>query len=195
MRRIGRASRMMGAGQPATASRAWWATERPLAQRRQGVRPNCAGGTDHGTAGAAFVLGGSVGTSKIIADWPGLGDKQLFEGRDLASTTDNRAVLKGVVAGGFDLTKGQLDKVFPPSRRETRQNETLADAQLCDAPVAHRRAPSRPPAAMSRARCYCRWADPNSDHRSRRRRRAERRGCRRSRIRSRERYFPCHMPT
>lgn len=77
------------------------------------VRPNGARGTDHGTAGAAFVLGDGIGTRKIITDWPGLGDKQLFEGRDLRPTIDSRAVLKGVLAGRFDLTKGQLNKVFP----------------------------------------------------------------------------------
>lgn len=77
------------------------------------VRPNGARGTDHGTAGAAFVLGDGIGKRKIITDWPGLGDKHLYEGRDLRPTTDSRAVLKGVLAGGFDLTKQQLNTVFP----------------------------------------------------------------------------------
>ena len=77
------------------------------------VQPNGGVGTDHGTGSAAFVLGSRVGKSKVIADWPGIGEKQLYEGRDLMPTVDSRAVLKGVVVGTFDLTKGQLGQVFP----------------------------------------------------------------------------------
>lgn len=79
------------------------------------ARPNGTGGTDHGTAGAGFVLGSRVEQSRIVADWPGLGDRQLFDQRDLAPTLDTRAVLKGVLAGTFDLTPAQADRVFPGS--------------------------------------------------------------------------------
>lgn len=79
------------------------------------ARPNGTGGTDHGTAGAGFVLGSGVSRSRVVADWPGLADRQLFEARDLAPTLDTRAVLKGVLAGTFDLTAGQADRVFPDS--------------------------------------------------------------------------------
>ncbi|MDB5820244.1 MAG: hypothetical protein JWQ11_3884, partial [Rhizobacter sp.] len=54
-------------------------------------------GTDHGSGGAAFVLGGPVKGGRVVADWPGLAPKQRFEGRDLRTTTDLRAVLKGVL--------------------------------------------------------------------------------------------------
>jgi uncharacterized protein (DUF1501 family) len=79
------------------------------------ARPNGTGGTDHGTAGAAFVIGPSVGTSRVVADWPGLGERDLFESRDLRPTLDTRAVLKGVAAGAFDLTAAQADRIFPGS--------------------------------------------------------------------------------
>lgn len=79
------------------------------------ARPNGSRGTDHGTAGAGFVIGPRVARSRVVADWPGLGDRDLFEGRDLRPTLDTRAVLKGVVAGTFDLTAAQAERVFPGS--------------------------------------------------------------------------------
>jgi uncharacterized protein (DUF1501 family) len=79
------------------------------------ARPNGTRGTDHGTAGAGFVLGPQVARSRVFADWPGLGDGALFEGRDVKPTLDTRAVLKGAIAGTFDLTPAQADKVFPSS--------------------------------------------------------------------------------
>ena len=77
------------------------------------ARPNGTRGTDHGTAGAGFVLGPRLARARIVADWPGLAERALYEGRDLKPTLDTRAVLKAVVAGSFDLTAAQLDRVFP----------------------------------------------------------------------------------
>jgi uncharacterized protein (DUF1501 family) len=79
------------------------------------ARPNGTRGTDHGTAGAGFVLGPRLAKSAIVADWPGLSSSALFEGRDLKPTIDTRAVLKAAIAGAFDLTPAQLDRVFPNS--------------------------------------------------------------------------------
>jgi uncharacterized protein (DUF1501 family) len=79
------------------------------------ARPNGTRGTDHGTAGAGFVLGPRLAKSAIVADWPGLSSNALFEGRDLKPTLDTRAVLKAAIAGTFDLTAPQLDRVFPNS--------------------------------------------------------------------------------
>jgi uncharacterized protein (DUF1501 family) len=79
------------------------------------ARPNGTRGTDHGTAGAGFVLGPRLAKSAIVADWPGLSSTALFEGRDLKPTVDTRAVLKAAIAGAFDLTPAQLDRVFPNS--------------------------------------------------------------------------------
>ena len=56
-------------------------------------------GTDHGHANVMFVMGGDVRGGKVYGDWPGLQDEQLYEGRDLALTTDFRDVLGELVAG------------------------------------------------------------------------------------------------
>ncbi len=73
-------------------------------------------GTDHGTGGAAFVLGGAVRGARVVADWPGLAKKDRFEGRDLRTTTDLRAVLKGVLGDHLQVPRARLDaEVFPDS--------------------------------------------------------------------------------
>lgn len=79
------------------------------------ARPNGTQGTDHGTAGAGFVIGPSVSRSAVISDWPGLAERSLYQNRDLRPTLDTRSVLKGVIAGTFDLTAAQADRVFPGS--------------------------------------------------------------------------------
>ncbi len=81
------------------------------------ARPNGTGGTDHGTAGAGFVLSPGLARSTVLTDWPGLGERTLYEGRDLEATLDTRALLKGVVSGVFDLTTTQANRVFPGSDR------------------------------------------------------------------------------
>ena len=75
------------------------------------ARENGTGGTDHGHAGAMFVIGGSVKGGKVHGAWPGLAREQLFEGRDLALTTDFRAVFGEVVAKHLGAAK--LDTIFP----------------------------------------------------------------------------------
>ena len=73
-------------------------------------------GTDHGTGGAAFVLGGAVQGGRVVADWPGLAKRNRFEGRDLKITTDLRAVLKSVLADHLRVPGSALDTaVFPGS--------------------------------------------------------------------------------
>lgn len=75
------------------------------------VRQNGNGGTDHGHAGALFVIGGDVKGRKVYGRWPGLEPEQLYEGRDLALTTDFRAVFSEVAAKHLGATK--LDALFP----------------------------------------------------------------------------------
>ena len=73
-------------------------------------------GTDHGTGAAAFVLGGAVLGGRVVADWPGLARRDRFEGRDLKTTTDLRAVLRSVLADHLRIASGALDTtVFPGS--------------------------------------------------------------------------------
>ena len=79
------------------------------------ARPNGTRGTDHGTAGAGFLIGPGVARATVFSDWPGLSDAALFEARDLRPTLDTRAVLKAAIAGTFDLTAAQANRVFPGS--------------------------------------------------------------------------------
>ena len=75
------------------------------------VRQNGNGGTDHGHAGAMFVIGGGVKGGKVHGTWPGLEREQLYEGRDLALTTDFRAVVADVLTR--HLGASNLSPVFP----------------------------------------------------------------------------------
>ena len=71
-------------------------------------------GTDHGTGGAAFVLGGAVKGGRVLTDWPGLAPTQRFEGRDLRITTDLRAVLRPLLAQHLGVSRNALNgSVFP----------------------------------------------------------------------------------
>jgi uncharacterized protein (DUF1501 family) len=73
-------------------------------------------GTDHGTATAAFLLGGAVAGGRVIADWPGLSPRALYQGRDLAPTLDVRSVLKGILAEHLAVPSPALEQeVFPES--------------------------------------------------------------------------------
>ncbi len=75
------------------------------------ARENGNGGTDHGHAGSMFVIGGDVKGRDVHGKWPGLAPDVLNEGRDLALTTDFRAVFGEIV--GKHLGGNQLSRVFP----------------------------------------------------------------------------------
>ncbi len=68
-------------------------------------------GTDHGHANCMFLLGGGVKGGKVYGKWPGLEREQLYEGRDLALTTDFRTVLGEIIER--QLGNGDLGDVFP----------------------------------------------------------------------------------
>jgi uncharacterized protein (DUF1501 family) len=75
------------------------------------VRENGNRGTDHGHANAMFVLGNSVRGGKVYGQWPGLKSDQLYEGRDLALTTDFREVFGEIASQHLGNT--HLQSVFP----------------------------------------------------------------------------------
>ena len=78
------------------------------------VKVNGTRGTDHGTAGAALLLGGAVNGGRVISDWPGLKNSDLYEGRDLAPTTDLRSVFKSVLRDHMGISNRHLERdVFP----------------------------------------------------------------------------------
>lgn len=66
-------------------------------------------GTDHGTAAAAFLLGGAVQGGRVLCSWPGLSARALYQGRDLAATMDLRSVIKSVLRDHLQISPRKLD--------------------------------------------------------------------------------------
>ncbi|MEO1118062.1 MAG: DUF1501 domain-containing protein [Pseudomonadota bacterium] len=78
------------------------------------VRVNGTRGTDHGTAGAAVLVGGSVRGGRVIADWPGLAAGALYQDRDLYPTMDLRSLCKATLIEHLELDAAHIDReVFP----------------------------------------------------------------------------------
>ena len=76
------------------------------------ARQNGNGGTDHGHAGSMFVVGGRLaGPRRVHGRWPGLAPELLHEGRDLALTTDFRAVFAEVATKHLGAVR--TDQLFP----------------------------------------------------------------------------------
>jgi uncharacterized protein (DUF1501 family) len=80
------------------------------------ARLNGTDGTDHGTATVALLAGGALKGGRVIADWPGLKEADLYENRDLRPTTDLRAVLKGLTEEHLCADAARIEAtVFPAS--------------------------------------------------------------------------------
>ena len=80
------------------------------------VARNGTAGTDHGTGGAAVLVGGAVKGGRVIADWPGLSSGALYQGRDLRPTADLRAVLKAALVEHMGIEPAHVERsVFPDS--------------------------------------------------------------------------------
>ncbi len=77
---------------------------------------NGTNGTDHGTASAALLYGGSPGGGKVLGDWPGLRQRDLYEGRDLKPTGALEDVIASSVASHFSLDTGQTKRALYPDR-------------------------------------------------------------------------------
>ncbi|MGB0036667.1 MAG: DUF1501 domain-containing protein [Candidatus Acidiferrales bacterium] len=90
------------------------------------ARENGNRGTDHGHANCMFVMGGEVKGGRVYSRWPGMSEGQLYQGRDLAVTTDYRSVLGEIMTrhlGGRDLKA-----VFPGFANDPRQFLNLIKA-------------------------------------------------------------------
>jgi uncharacterized protein (DUF1501 family) len=72
-------------------------------------------GTDHGTGGVAFLLGGAVAGGTVTTDWPGLAPDRLFENRDLRPTADLRAIAKALLRDHLRLNDRAVAQAFPGS--------------------------------------------------------------------------------
>lgn len=92
------------------------------------VKVNGTGGTDHGTGSMAMLLGGAVNGGRVIADWPGLSDVALYEGRDLKPTVDLDAVIASAAAGHFAIDGMRAMKILFPETRSARVMEGLVRA-------------------------------------------------------------------
>lgn len=75
------------------------------------ARENGSRGTDHGHGNAMMILGNPVQGGKVYADWKGLKDDQLNEGRDLIVSTDFRDVF--AEAAARHLGAKDLNSLFP----------------------------------------------------------------------------------
>lgn len=90
--------------------------------------PNGTRGTDHGTGAAAFLLGGAVAGGQVHARWPGLSANRLYQGRDLAPTTDLRSVFKAVLVRHLEIPAADVDRVVFPGSREAKPLGSLIRA-------------------------------------------------------------------
>ena len=82
------------------------------------VRQNGNGATDHGHGNVALLLGAGVRGGKVHGEWPGLESAALYEGRDLAVTTDFRALIAEVLEQRFRLPDRALASVLPEAPRQ-----------------------------------------------------------------------------
>lgn len=89
------------------------------------AKPNGTNGTDHGTAGAAMLMGGTVTGGRVIADWPGLKQNDLYEARDLMPTLALEAVLAGAIAEHFSLDPARAMVTLFPGRSATAKTGLL----------------------------------------------------------------------
>lgn len=78
------------------------------------VSQNGSAGTDHGWGSCILAAGGLVRTAGIVADWPGLDPRQLYEGRDLPVTVDARAVYAEMMGSIFGLSAAQIQEGVLP---------------------------------------------------------------------------------
>lgn len=78
------------------------------------ARQNGTGGTDHGTGGLMILAGGAIRGGRVFGDWPGLGDGDLYEDRDLLPTGDVRSHAAWVMRGLTGLDRNVLESaIFP----------------------------------------------------------------------------------
>jgi uncharacterized protein (DUF1501 family) len=94
------------------------------------VMVNGTGGTDHGTASAAMLIGGAVKGGRIIADWPGLAKSNLYEARDLKPTLGLDALITGAVAGHYGIDPVAAGRILFPAMAKARPIEGLIAARV-----------------------------------------------------------------
>ena len=89
------------------------------------VKVNGTQGTDHGTASVAWLLGGAVKGGRVVADWPGLSDAALYEGRDLKPTAGLDAVIGSAAAAHFGVDPARAMPALFPGQKSARAMDGL----------------------------------------------------------------------
>jgi uncharacterized protein (DUF1501 family) len=104
-----------------------WASTMVLVATEFGrtAAPNGTGGTDHGTASAAMLLGGAVKGARVIADWPGLAPAALYEGRDLRPTLDLDALIANALSQHYGLPLPRTASILFPASAQPRATQDL----------------------------------------------------------------------
>jgi uncharacterized protein (DUF1501 family) len=92
------------------------------------VAINGTGGTDHGTASVAMLLGGAVKGGRVLADWPGLANAALYEGRDLKPTLDLDVLIANALSQHYGLDLGRTYPALFPEGATPRRVEGLIRA-------------------------------------------------------------------
>jgi uncharacterized protein (DUF1501 family) len=86
---------------------------------------NGTGGTDHGTASAAMLLGGAVQGGRVLADWPGLAPGALYQSRDLKPTLNLDSLIASAAGEAFGLDPAHVGRVLFPQAAVTPMRQTL----------------------------------------------------------------------
>jgi uncharacterized protein (DUF1501 family) len=81
---------------------------------------NGTGGTDHGTASVAMVIGGAVAGGRVVADWPGLRQSDLYEARDLKPTTSLDALIAGAASESLGLDPHRTSRMLFAQERSAQ---------------------------------------------------------------------------
>ncbi len=92
---------------------------------------NGTGGTDHGTGSTALILGGDVNGGRVISDWPGLNQSNLYENRDLKPTTNLDTLIASLASASFGLDNTLVAKtLFPESANNKSVSNKLLDGLI-----------------------------------------------------------------
>jgi uncharacterized protein (DUF1501 family) len=90
------------------------------------VAENGNAGTDHGHGNVAWLMGGGVRGGRVWTRWPGLDTNKLYEGRDLAVTTDFRSLIGAVAGGHFGLDEQRIAQIIPGYQRDAALGGVIA---------------------------------------------------------------------
>ena len=78
-------------------------------------------GTDHGTGGVALLAGGAVRGGRVLGDWPGLAQRDLYEGRDLHAANAYEDLFAAALVDHLGLAPDVVERSVLPSSRAGRR--------------------------------------------------------------------------